>query len=75
MLNIPVIRPQITETTAFGAAYLAGLAVNVWQSVDELQRQWAIDTKFERKLNVSTVDDLYDRWQKAVESTKEFYSQ
>ena len=46
ILNCKVVRPRITETTAFGAAYLAGLAVGYWKSIDDIQQQWQIDTIF-----------------------------
>ena len=46
MLQVPVLRPQVYETTALGAAYLAGLAVGYWDSVEELQKQWQVDKRF-----------------------------
>ena len=47
LLGVPVVRPAVTETTALGAAYLAGLAVGFWSSADEIARQWRVDRRFE----------------------------
>ena len=47
LLGVPVVRPAVTETTALGAAYLAGLAVGFWKSVDEITGQWQVDRRFE----------------------------
>ena len=68
ILNTKVVRPQVTETTALGAAYLAGLAVGFWKSIDEIQGQWQVDIAFEP---VMTEDDrtiLTKGWQRAVRS-------
>ena len=46
ILNTKVVRPKVTETTALGAAYLAGLAVGYWKNVEEIQEQWQVDKKF-----------------------------
>ena len=61
-----VVRPQILETTALGAAYLAGLAVGFWGSIDEIKKQWAIDKKFEPEMEKEKVDRLLKYWNKAV---------
>ena len=50
LLGVPVVRPKILETTALGAAYLAGLAVGVWSSRDELARQWRMERRFEPRM-------------------------
>ena len=67
ILNVPVVRPQITETTALGAAYLAGLAVNFWEGVDKIAEHWSIDQTYEPNMADDTVNKLYSGWHKAVE--------
>lgn len=66
ILRVPVIRPVVTETTALGAAYLAGLAVGYWSSADEIQKQWQIDKRFEPQMDAERVADLLKGWQRAV---------
>lgn len=66
ILNLPVIRPYITETTALGAAYLAGLAVGLWKDVDELQSLWREGLRFHPRMSENRRSDLYDGWQNAV---------
>lgn len=66
ILGVPVIRPMVTETTALGAAYLAGLAVGVWQSAPELSAQWAVDKRFEPQWSVSERRRKRERWLEAV---------
>jgi glycerol kinase len=61
-----VIRPKTLETTALGAAYLAGLAVGYWKSVDDLQQQWSIDREFTPEMPKEEVDELLKNWNKAV---------
>ncbi|WDL97590.1 glycerol kinase GlpK [Alicyclobacillus sp. ALC3] len=68
LLGVPVERPQVTETTALGAAYLAGLAVGVW-GVDDLKRHAAIDRVFEPALDEAERARLYSGWKRAVERT------
>ena len=70
LLGVPVDRPQITETTALGAAYLAGLATGVWASKEELKKSWQLDTRFAPSLDRQTADDLYKGWRKAVKHAK-----
>ncbi|MCA0452937.1 MAG: glycerol kinase GlpK [Chloroflexi bacterium] len=67
ILGVPVQRPVVTETTALGAAYLAGLAVGYWSSQTEIASQWALEKTFEPKMSVATRDSLYAGWQRAVE--------
>ena len=62
----PVCRPQITETTALGAAYLAGLAVGVWGSLDEIKTQWTLGRAYEPAMKTETRDKLLRGWRKAV---------
>ncbi|VBB05449.1 glycerol kinase [Lucifera butyrica] len=66
ILGVPVDRPQVTETTALGAAYLAGLAVGVWQSKEDLVQNWKLDARFEPSMNQDVRGQLYKGWQKAV---------
>ena len=66
LLGVPVERPQITETTALGAAYLAGLATGVWASKEELKKSWQLDTRFTPALDKKAADKLYKGWRKAV---------
>ena len=70
ILGIPIVRPKVTETTALGAAYLAGLAVGFWKSTDELQKKWEIDARFEPKMKTSEKERLLDKWNQAVEKSK-----
>jgi glycerol kinase len=67
VLGVPVQRPKITETTALGAAYLAGLAVGYWDSQDEIAEMWQIDKEFEPSMPEETRDKLYAGWKRAVE--------
>ncbi|MBP2650299.1 MAG: Glycerol kinase [Firmicutes bacterium] len=66
ILGVPVDRPQIIETTALGAAYLAGLAVGLWKSKDDLRKNWKLDKRFEPSLPDDQSSKLYKGWQKAV---------
>ncbi|HEV2653704.1 MAG TPA: glycerol kinase GlpK [Ktedonobacteraceae bacterium] len=67
ILGVPVQRPKIAETTALGAAYLAGLAVGFWDSEQELVKYWAVDRTFEPKMSKDQRDSLYAGWKRAVE--------
>jgi glycerol kinase len=69
VLNTTVIRPIITETTALGAAYLAGLAVGVWENIEALQTQWQIDKKFTPIMKEEERKSLMEGWNKAVRAT------
>jgi glycerol kinase len=66
ILGIPIQRAQIAEITALGAAYLAGLAVGVWQSVEEIEKQWHSTATFEPKMSADKRDTLYHHWKRAV---------
>jgi len=66
LLGVPVDRPQIIETTALGAAYLAGLAVGVWASKEDLKHSWKLDNRFEPSMEPEKVAKLYKGWKKAV---------
>jgi len=67
ILGVPVQRPKVAETTALGAAYLAGLATGFWSSIQEVAEQWAVDRTFEPKMSVDERDKLYANWKRAVE--------
>jgi glycerol kinase len=70
LLGVSVIRPRITETTALGTAYLAGLAVGYWSGIEQIQRQWQVDHRFEPALAPETVDRQLRGWQRAVSAAK-----
>ncbi|MGY0693559.1 glycerol kinase GlpK [Virgibacillus sp. FSP13] len=72
MLGVSVERPVINETTALGAAYLAGLAVGYWESKEEIAEQWKMDHTFEGKINENQREQLYDGWKKAVKAAQAF---
>ncbi|PEZ29680.1 glycerol kinase [Bacillus thuringiensis] len=72
ILDVPVERPVINETTALGAAYLAGLAVGYWKNQDDIQTQRHMDTRFEPTMEAETSEKLYAGWKKAIEATKAF---
>ncbi|MED0971604.1 MULTISPECIES: glycerol kinase GlpK [Bacillus cereus group] len=72
ILDVPVERPVINETTALGAAYLAGLAVGYWKNKDEIKAQWHMDKRFEPTMEAETSEELYAGWKKAIEATKAF---
>ena len=71
-LNVPVQRPVVAETTALGAAYLAGLAVGYWSSLDDITNNWAVDRVFKPSLDENTRSRLYRGWQRAVERSREW---
>ena len=70
LLGVPVVRPAVTETTALGAAYLAGLAVGVWPSADALTGQWRVDRRFEPAMAPARRDALRSRWTAALERAR-----
>ena len=69
---MPVRRPQVAETTALGAAFLAGLATGVWSSADELARTWRLDARFQPGERDERAESAYRRWQHAVSVTRSF---
>jgi glycerol kinase len=69
ILGVPVTRPQITETTALGAAYAAGLAVGIWRDLDELRQQWAAERSWQPVLAADAREARYREWKKAVTRT------
>ncbi|WP_040207357.1 glycerol kinase GlpK [Neobacillus jeddahensis] len=72
ILDVPVERPVVNETTALGAAYLAGLAVGFWESREVIAKQWAVDRKFSPKMSDERRNKLYNGWKKAVNATMAF---
>ncbi|UJA19316.1 glycerol kinase GlpK [Thermoleophilia bacterium SCSIO 60948] len=69
VLDVPVIRPVVTETTALGAAYAAGLATGFWESQDEIRERWAEDKRWEPQMDSETRDAEFAMWKKAVSRT------
>jgi glycerol kinase len=70
ILQVPVERPRVTETTALGAAFLAGLAAGTWSGTDEIAASWRLERRFEPRMDVAERDRLVRRWQRAVERAK-----
>jgi glycerol kinase len=66
-LGVPVVRPAVTETTALGAAYLAGLAVDFWSGLDEIASLWAVDRRFDPMLSEDRRQERLSQWRRAVE--------
>jgi glycerol kinase len=69
ILDVPVVRPVVAETTALGAAYAAGLAVGFWSSPDEIRANWTADREWQPAMDAATRDALYADWRKAVTKT------
>ncbi|MBM7606668.1 glycerol kinase [Metabacillus crassostreae] len=72
VLNVPVERPVVNETTALGAAYLAGLAVGFWQDRNEIAKKWKVEKSFDPSMNEDERSQLYEGWQRAVHATMSF---
>ncbi len=70
LLGVPVVRPKITETTALGAAYLAGLAIGLWSSTQDIASQWSIDRRFEPSMALADRQAKLARWHQALERAK-----
>jgi glycerol kinase len=66
LLGVPVVRPAVTETTALGAAYLAGLAVGFWSAPGDIAQQWRVERRFEPSMPAAAADALRRRWREAV---------
>ena len=69
VLNVPVIRPKVAETTALGAAYAGGLAVGFWDAVEDLRANWAKDKEWTPSMDDATREREYKLWKKAVTRT------
>jgi len=70
LLGVPVVRPKVTETTALGAAYLAGLAVGFWSSTDEVAANWQVDRRFEPAMARDAAEARLRTWERAVERSR-----
>lgn len=75
ILQVPVQRPQVVETTALGAAYLAGLAVGYWENQDQIVANWRLDRTYTPQMSVAHRDRLYDGWQEAVRRSRGWISE
>jgi glycerol kinase len=73
LLGVPVIRPQVAETTALGAAYAAGLATGFWESVESLRQNWQEDKRWEPQMDATKRDEYYKYWKKAVTRTFDWF--
>jgi glycerol kinase len=73
LLGVPVIRPQVAETTALGAAYAAGLATGLWNSEDDLRQNWQEDKRWEPTMEAERRDEYYKYWKKAVTRTFDWF--
>jgi glycerol kinase len=69
ILNVPVIRPVVAETTALGAAYAAGLAVGFWSGEDDIRNNWAQDKQWDPAMDEGKRESLFREWKKAVTKT------
>jgi glycerol kinase len=70
LLGVPVVRPRITETTALGAAYLAGLATGFWSSTEELEASWQVERRFEPQIGRDRAAGLMHDWSRAVDRSR-----
>jgi glycerol kinase len=70
LLGVPVVRPEVTETTALGAAYLAGLATGYWRSIDAISGQWRVERQFEPRMPRGDAQRLRERWNDALGRSK-----
>ena len=72
LLGVPVIRPKVLETTALGAAYLAGLTTNLWKSKEEIASHWQVQKRFEPQMSRATAADMMSRWREAVSRSRDW---
>ncbi|MDZ5784536.1 glycerol kinase GlpK [Marinococcus luteus] len=72
IVGVPVERPAVIETTAMGAAYLAGIATGFWSSKEEVKKQWKKEKQFDPQINEDTRTELYEGWKEAVDATRAF---
>ena len=70
LLQVEVQRPEYVETTALGAAYLAGLAVGVWKDRSEIAESWKMQQSFQPQMDAATADNLKQQWNRAVDRSK-----
>src|SRR5207302_8317253 len=74
LLGVPVVRPKVLETTALGAAYLAGLTVNLWKSRDEIAAHWKLERRFEPRMERTEAQDKMARWRDAIGRSRNWAS-
>ena len=72
ILRVPVVRPKVVETTALGAAYLAGLAVGFWKNRDEVHRAWELDRAFQPRMSEDEAAHRRSRWSEALRRAKQW---
>jgi glycerol kinase len=72
LLQVPVVRPAVTETTALGAAYLAGLAVGYWKGIDDVRANWQVERTFEPKMGAADVRHRRERWTEALQRSRDW---
>ena len=70
LLGVAVVRPRVTQTTALGAAYLAGLAVGFWRSLEEIARNWQVERRFEPRMSADEAQHKVERWSRAVDRSR-----
>ena len=70
LLNVPVVRPKVPETTALGAAYLAGLAVGFWKNQADIARQWQVDKRFRPAMKTAARTKITKGWVRALDRAK-----
>ena len=74
LLGVPVVRPSVTETTALGAAYLAGLSAGLYSNREDIARQWQVDRRFEPAMSRDQAMSLRNCWSRAVERARDWES-
>jgi glycerol kinase len=72
ILGVPVVRPKVTETTALGAAYLAGLQVGFWDSPQDVESNWQVDRRFDPALPKAEVEHKLRRWKQALDRSRDW---
>ncbi|WP_276301335.1 glycerol kinase GlpK [Halorussus lipolyticus] len=72
IIGTDIVRPEVDETTALGSAYAAGLAVGYWDDPDELRDNWRVDREFAPEMEPQKADEMYDRWDEAVERSRDW---
>jgi glycerol kinase len=72
ILGVPVVRPKVLETTALGAAYLAGLAVGLWPSREALAARWQVGRRFEPQMDRGHAQELLGQWREAVRRSRDW---
>jgi glycerol kinase len=70
LLGVPVVRPRVLETTALGAAYLAGLATGVWTSREQIAKQWKVAKRFEPKMKREEAERRMEEWKRALDRAR-----